>query len=439
MTPDPVTPAAVAPDPVAPAPVTPESRIRLHDLAVRQDGSGWIVGRVATGEFVGLPPEAMTFLGVLRGGGTVGAAKRQTDLLHGEDTDALGFVGDLIDLGFVAAVDGEVMAGEEPRAPSLRWLRPRHVSWLFRAPVELALAAFICAGVVVAAVSGSLPGYTAFFALPEPGLSIALVVVIAIALTALHEFCHLAAARAADVHGWFGWSTRLWYLVAQTSVPGLWMASRSVRLRVFLAGMTSDLVIFSACSMGMRFTASAGTAHHVLALTCLITLLSVLDQFLFFMRTDVYLVIQELTGCKNLFGDATDYLRYLAGRRLRRAGAAARPDPLPGLPAAERRPVRVYAAVVVAGCAVMVAVSACYVVPIDISIYLRAARELAGGLSSSRIALAADAIAAIGVTLFFHALLVRTLLRTYRPHLRVLWHRAGRLGLAGENGPAAGT
>ena len=401
---------------------TLESRISLHDLVSRYDGEEWIVGRPDTGEFVGLPPEAITFLGVLHAGGTVADAKRRTDLAHSEDIDALDFISDLVGLGFVAAVDGECLAEEDPRPPSLPWLQPRHVSWLFRAPVMVAVAVFIVAGVTVSVVSGSFPGYSAFFALPEPGLSFVLATAITMAVVALHEFCHLAAARAAGVHGWISLSTRLCFLVAQTSVPGLWVASRAVRLRVFLAGMIFDLTVFSACSVGMACSPRAGAAHHVLALTCLITLLGVIDQFMFFMRTDVYLVVQELTGCKNLFGDATDYLRYLAARRVRRS-ASVRPSPLAELPARERRPVRFYAAVMVVGCAAMVPVLAFYWIPIDIGIFVRGVEELARGVSSSHISLVADATGVLAVNVLFQALLVRTLLRTYRPHLRRLLQR----------------
>jgi hypothetical protein len=410
---------------------TPESHISLHELASRRDGEDWIAGRPATGEFVGLPPEAMTFLGVLSDGGTVADAKRRTDLAHGEDIDALDFVSDLIGLGFVAAVDGERIAETQPRPPSLPWLQPRHVSWLLRAPVMVAVAAFIGAGVTVCAVSGSFPGYSAFFALPEPGLDLVLAALISMAVVALHEFCHLAAARAARVHGWISLSTRLCFLVAQTSVPGLWVASRRVRLRVFLAGMTCDMTVFSACSIGMACSPQAGTVHHILALTCLVTFLGVIDQFLFFMRTDVYLVVQELTGCKNLFGDATEYLRYLA-RRLRRP-ASARPSPLAELPPRERRPVRLYAAVMVAGCAVLVPVFAFYGLPVEIGIYVRAVDEFARGVSSSRFMLVADAAAGLAVTVLLQAILARTLLRTYRPHLRRLLQRPGRQEAASED------
>jgi hypothetical protein len=52
------------------------------------------------------------------------------------------------------------------------------------------------------------------------------------ALTAtVHELAHLAAARSLGVPARIGLSTRLFYLVAQTDVSGIWAAPRRARYR----------------------------------------------------------------------------------------------------------------------------------------------------------------------------------------------------------------
>ncbi|MGC1287261.1 MAG: hypothetical protein WA895_30435, partial [Streptosporangiaceae bacterium] len=79
--------------------------------------------------------------------------------------------------------------------------------------------------------------------------------------------------------------------------------------------------------------------------------------------------------------------------------------------------VRLYAAVVLAGCAATVPVIAFYGAPVEIGVYVRAVHEFARGLSSSRIILVADAAGVLTVSLLLQALLVRTMLRTYRPQL----------------------
>jgi len=79
--------------------------------------------------------------------------------------------------------------------------------------------------------------------------------------------------------------------------------------------------------------------------------------------------------------------------------------------------VQIYAAVVLAGCAATVPVIAFYGIPVEIGVYVRAVHELARGLSSSHVASVADAAGVLTVSLLVQALLVRTMLRTYRPQL----------------------
>ena len=389
------------------------SRVRLHDLQSRADGDEWIVGRVLTGEFVSLPAEGMTFLEELQRGGTVADARHRTRTAHGEDVDALDFVATLIDLGFVAAVDDAEGEEEPPRPSSLGWLRPGHVAWLFHPLALAATGGFICAGIATMVYRGQFPQYTDFFALPDPGLNLLLASAFMMMIVGLHEFCHLAAARAAGVSGWLGWGTRLFFLVAQTAVPGLWLAPRRIRLRVFLAGMISDLVVFSACAIGMTQAAPRGYAYRVLAQVCLICLLGIADQFAFFTRTDVYYVIQELTGCKSLFADASGYLSYLLGKLSARGGTIPRLNPLLALPSRERLPVRLYAGLVAGGSVCTMVVFAWYGLPVIIGTYVRAVRELADGLARSQPGSIADAAGVIAATLPFQLLFVRTFLRTH--------------------------
>jgi putative peptide zinc metalloprotease protein len=399
------------------APVTAQlsadSRVRFHPLATRPDGAEWIVGRPATGEFVAVPAEAIALLEALGNGATIADAKRTADQSCDGDIDALDFVADLVELGFVAAVDDQPVPADPVRPPSLPWLRPRHVAWLFGAPAVAGAAVLMLAGAVAQAMVG-FPGYSAFFAVRWPGLNLALLAAIGLAILALHELSHLAAARAAGVPGWFGLGTRMFFLVAQTSVPGLWMAGRSIRLRVFAAGMISDLLVWSGACMILALARPHGTARGLLGQVALVALIGVLEQFAFCLRTDVFLVVQELAGCKNLHADALGYLGYLVRRR---PGAA---DPLLVIPAAERRAVRLYAPLMAGGCAVIVALTAGYALPLDIGTISRAVHEIASGLAPARPAALADGAAGLVVLAAFQVLLAVTLLRTYGSRLRIL-------------------
>jgi putative peptide zinc metalloprotease protein len=396
--------------------------VRLHALSYRAEDDEWIVGRESTGDFVALPAVAVAFLRALEEGETVAEAKKHADLAYAEDIDAADFVATLLDLGFVAAVDGQRVEEPPARPPNLRWLKPRHVAWVFRWPVVCGIGAIIVAGLAVSAFRTGFPSYQGFFVTQSPGLDILISVAAFIPLVALHEFWHLAAARAAGIDAWFGLSTRLVFLVAQTAVPGLWLAERRIRIRVYLAGMSFDLLSFSALSFAEALTPSTGATHAALSEFRLFLLLGVAEQFAFYMRTDVYYVIQELTRCKNLYGDAMDYLRYRSHRLFE--------DPTISLPPHERRPVRAYAALVLAGSTLTLVFFAGYELPIAVTGIRAAVAEISAGVRTVSVAHVADGTAFILVTAMFQALFIRAFWRKHGHRLPASFRRRGRAAAA---------
>ncbi|MEY9862729.1 putative peptide zinc metalloprotease protein [Catenulispora sp. GAS73] len=399
------------------------SRLSLHPLASRRDGEDWIVGRSDTGDFVALPDVAVTLIDALRQGRTVGEAKQAADAAHGSDVDALDFCRSLIELGFVAGVDGIELDGGEPRAPSLRRLRAGHVRWLVSAPAWLTVLVVTVAGFCYAAASHALPGPADFFVVHDQGVNLLLIAAIGMSMVALHEFCHLAAARAADVDAWLGWGTRLAFLVAQTAVPGLWMAPRRARVKVYAAGIACDLLIAGCAAAGAGAAGPASPAGRVLEAVSVNGVVSVLLQFELYMRTDVYFVVQDLLGCKRLFDDATAYLGYVAARRLRRAGSAGREDPRLSIPAAERRSVTCYAWFVLVGSTVTLSLFACYGIPVVFHVYALSMRELADGLGGGHPLTALDGACALLATAPLNLILLRALLRRHGPRLRTVFRR----------------
>ncbi len=396
--------------------------VRLHALSYRGEDDEWIVGRPSTGDFVALPAVAVTFLRTLEEGESVAEAKKRADLAYAEDIDAANFVATLLDLGFVAAVDGQPVEEPPARPPNLRWLKPRHVAWVFRWPAECGVGAIIASGLAISAFRTGFPSYRGFFVTQSPGLDLLIWVAAFIPLVALHEFWHLAAARAAGIDAWFGLSTRLVFLVAQTAVPGLWLAERRVRIRVYLAGMSFDLAAFSALSFAEAIAPPTGTGHAMLGQLRMVLLLGVAEQFAFYMRTDVYYVIQELTRCKNLYADSMDYLRY----RFRRLFE----DPTVSLPAHERRPVKAYAALVLAGSTLTLVFFAGYQLPIAVTGIRTAVAEISAGVRAVSVGPVADGSVFILVTAMIQALFVRAFWGQHRHRLLAGFRRRRRIAAA---------
>jgi putative peptide zinc metalloprotease protein len=243
------------------------------------------------------------------------------------------------------------------------------------------------------------------------GLVLAVNAAIAWLVICVHECAHLATARAAGAPARITISTRLQFLAAQTDVSGVWAAPRRTRMTVYLAGMSADVCTAGICLLILGLASPHGVVRQLLAVVVAVTLIGLTIQFMVFMRTDVYFVLQDLTGCANLYGDGSAYLRYRGRRATRHAGHAA--DPSASYPPAPRRAVRVYSLVLLAGTAICLAVGFAVSVPALIALVVRAVSEI--GITPVA---TLDGCAALAVLLAWQVLWAARWWHRHRPQVR---------------------
>ncbi|MHC3473455.1 hypothetical protein ACYF6T_32835 [Streptomyces sp. 7R007] len=364
--------------------IGPSTRVRLHDLGMRRDRDEWIVGRMATRTFVALPAAGARAVELLGAGLTVAGTAQALRAETGEEFEITDFVRDLTALGFVARIgDQPVPDPEAPRA-SLPWLRPRHVRFTLHPALPVLVAVLLTAAVAVLIRRPDLlPGYRDLLWSPHGSLVLLTGAAAGWLLVLAHELAHLATARAAGVPGRMRLGTRLQFLVMQTDISGIELAPRRHRLTAYLAGVAVNLSVASSLVLVLSVTDTATPAHRVLAAAFLLALLPLPFQCMVFTRTDLYFVLQDLTGCRDLYGDGLAHARHTARRALGllRPGGRATPaaDPSIRLPPHERRAVRLYSVVLVVGTALCLAFMAAVTLPADITLLARAVRGLGPG------------------------------------------------------------
>jgi putative peptide zinc metalloprotease protein len=362
--------------------VTDGSRVRLRALCARRDGDGWVIGRIDTGEFVSVPDVAYRVVTLLSHGLPVDEVSAVLREQTGTRFAVADFVIALDELGFVAALDGRPRADLARPRPSLPWLRPQHVRWLLDPVAPFAVAGFAVAAVTMLALHPALlPSYRVLVWNSRVGLVLAVNAAILWLITALHELGHLTTARAAGAPARMTLSTRLQFLVAQTDVSGVWAAPRRTRMTVYLAGMAVQVCVAGACLLVLGTADPPGVVGKLLAVAVAEAILMLPAQFMVFMRTDLYFVLQDVTGCANLYADGSAYVRYLGRGVLRRirAGSAPEADPSRGYPPPQRRAVRAYSAVLLTGTALCLGVAVVVSLPATIAFIVRAVTEVAAG------------------------------------------------------------
>ncbi|GAA0275087.1 M50 family metallopeptidase [Cryptosporangium japonicum] len=410
----------------APTVVSSASRVRLHHLHLREDDGSWIVGRVETGDFIAIPPVGRRALTLLPDH-TVAEVQTRLHDETGDEVDVVDFVSSLVEIGFVAEVDGtDVNSGPVPRSMLAR-LRPEHVRWLLHPAAALACALVVLVALAALAFDPGLVPEPHDLLWSELGFAVLLGnLAIVWTLILLHELAHLFVARAAGAPGRMSLGTRLQFLAAQTDVSGVWAAPRRARFSVYLAGIVANLVV-AAIAVLVRAAGVAGRPGEVLAAVALLSVSLIPAQFLVFMRTDLYFVLQDAAGCANLYADGSAYARYLAGRVVRRRTAA--DDPSRRLSGRERTAVRWYTVVLVVGTIVCLAVEILVTLPVAIALFTSAVdTALTGGTSTQLL----DAGAVAVTTVLFFVLWTRAWWRTHGSQVRRGMSRLRGSGIGGR-------
>ncbi|WP_210634689.1 hypothetical protein [Streptomyces sp. GESEQ-13] len=381
----------------APPRVGPDARVALHELSVRRDRDEWIVGRMATRTFVALPPAGARAVRLLGEGLSVARTQERLRADTGEEFDIADFVTDLTALGFVARIDGRPLPDPAPPRASLPWLRPRHVRFALHPVLPVAVAVLLTAALVTLLLRpGLLPGYRDLLWSPHGSVVLLSGAAAGWTLLLAHELAHLVTARAAGVPGRMRLGTRLQFLVMQTDISGIELAPRRHRLTAYLSGIALNLSVASALVPVLAATDPASTAHRLSAAALLLALMPLPFQLMVFTRTDVYFVLQDLTGCRDLYGDGLAYARYRCRRLLRSRAHKGEDDPSARLPRHERRAVRVYSVVLVVGTAACLAFMAAVTLPLDIALLARAVRGLAPGNTPAGYADSAAVLVTLG-------------------------------------------
>jgi putative peptide zinc metalloprotease protein len=365
--------------------LTAQTHLTLYPLMIRAEDDEYIVGRIETGEFVALPEVGVQVIELFQRGRSAGEVQRQLQAEYGAEVDIDEFVASLVDLGFVKELDGHRLGPTKVQKPNLSWLKVYHVHWLFSWPLKITyIIVLVSAGLTIISDLERIPHYQDFFWSSATSVVLLVNTAMYTAVLVLHELSHLIAARSLGVGARIGLGTRLYSLVARTDVTGLWAVPRQQRYRVYLAGMTLDLLVASVALLLVSYAPLSVLVQDILKALILGIFFSVLWQLQVFMRTDGYFVLMDLLHCHNLFEDSLAYLRY----RIKRLRTWMIPQirvtdldyPLDHLPLSEQKKVRVYAWFVLVGTAVSLSVFAIYTVPILAGLFAQAGGSLWKGI-----------------------------------------------------------
>jgi putative peptide zinc metalloprotease protein len=356
---------------------TRDAVLTVLPFTQQKEGDQVIIGRLETGVFLAVPPEAVEILTELSRGQSIGTVSDSYQQKYGEVPDLDDFLGLLEAKGIVSSGStnsgaAAIQTAPKPAAKSPKYHfsnLPRSLAQrIFSKPALFLSAAVVGLAVYLCILHPSLIPRTVDLYFPDyRALSWFILLLASYATLFIHELAHLVAARALGVNSRLGISHRLWYLVAETDLTGLWSVPKEKRYLPMLAGVIVDavsgslllLLVYTAGSDGRLFPPFAIRLMRAMAFTYL---MRIAWQCLLYIRTDFYYIIAAFFNCKNLMRDTETYLRNQLSKffpKIRKVNQSS-------IPAGERRVIAAYSFLWVGGRIAAVALLCIVTIPLAV-------------------------------------------------------------------------
>jgi hypothetical protein len=330
-----------------------DARVAVRPFVEYREGESVTIGDPGRGVFVSIPVEGVEILRMLGAGQTVGEAACSFARAHGETADMDDFLAALAAQGFLTRWDDAAgpPAPTTPKAPAVGRRRVALGRRVFGVPALAGYGAVVGVGVaLVASDPGVIPGPKVLVFHQHVAAMLAALVAIRLVAVLVHEIGHMLAAWACGVPARIRAGHRLWFLVAETDMTGVWLAPKRSRYLAFLAGAIIDAVsaavLIAVVWANRRGWVALSPLFAQFARAVLFEyLLGLLWQCCVFMRTDFYYVLATALDCKRLLADTEDLARnWLARRRGRRPAIDQS-----AIPSAEMRGIHAYLAIWLGG------------------------------------------------------------------------------------------
>jgi putative peptide zinc metalloprotease protein len=290
-----------------------DSFVTLQPLTITKDKKHYIVENSNTGDFFEMPLICIDAIKMIQIEMNLGSIESELKLKYpNEKVDILFFVKQLYDMKLLASLDGKKLEIEKRQIKEgFEWV-PVQIGKVFfnRVTTTIYTLIFILSLSLLVIKPGLLPVYSDLFIFDSMLLNFIVFILISIILLLIHEAGHILALRSFGFPTSVEISHRLFFLVLEADMTPSWKLRTSERNQVYLAGISFDLVIlFGSFVLETWFVDFQNTTTiGILSMINLNIFLRILYQCCFYMKTDMYFVIENTSGYYNLMEEAKRYL-----------------------------------------------------------------------------------------------------------------------------------
>ncbi|MGB8000083.1 MAG: hypothetical protein WCF60_08365 [Anaerobacillus sp.] len=230
-----------------------------------------------------------------------------------EEVDIYEFVDQLVLLNLISEVDGQSIQNDRKRRKTQKSVInsiPANIGKVFFNKLSLILYLLIMLVNVTLFFEfpDLIPTYKDFFVFKSMIFNVLSMMVISIFFAMIHEFGHILAARSFDIPTNLGISNRLFLIVSEADMTHAWKLSKTKRNILYLGGLCFDNVILIVFLVAQIYWSGSSFGQSIMALIVFDVSIKILYQFCFYMKTDLYYVLENSSGCHNLMENSNHYL-----------------------------------------------------------------------------------------------------------------------------------
>ncbi|OLS40485.1 hypothetical protein [Bacillus sp. MRMR6] len=289
------------------------SRLATVPIGIRKDKKHYIIEDQHTGEFYEMPEVCIDAINLLNQGEQLGEIERLLkERFPSEEVDLLDFSEQLLQLNLIAEIDGVKVEKQqkEKGRPGFLAISPKVGKFFFN---KFSFVIYICLfiiNIILFILNPSLlPHFKDVFVFDYMFLNILLWMSLTFVLVLIHEFGHILAMRAHNLPTRLEVGHRLFLVVLETDMSTVWKLPSKARNQLFFAGLCFDTVLLTISLMAQLLIANKSVVlGGIITLAALDILLRMLYQCCVYMKTDLYFVLENKSGCYNLMENAKQFI-----------------------------------------------------------------------------------------------------------------------------------
>lgn len=296
--------------------ITLNSRLSISSIEIHFDQKHYILEDVSSGEFYEMPKICIEAIQLIQSGERLGEIERILKHKYpSEEVDILDFVQQLQSLQLISEIDGEKVEVSKKNNESLGflWISPQVGKFFFHKIGLLIYSVLFMMNIIIFLTHPALfPHYKDLFLFKFMFLNIPVWMVVTSCLVIIHEFGHVLAMRAFNLPTRMGVGHRLFLVVFETDLSAAWKLPSKKRNVLYLAGLCFDTsLLFLALAGQLVFPDNSPVFTGILRMVVLDTFIRMVYQCCVYMKTDLYYVLENSTGCYNLMENAQQYISKL--------------------------------------------------------------------------------------------------------------------------------